>query len=150
MLLFGNSIWYNGIVIKLNRKTMIKKIVLAIVVLAGLYFTFGADVLKDKAPVQTTDIVFEDMTGKAEIIVELQNFSFVPRNIKISKGTKINWINKDSVLHDVVADENNFPELRSELFGKDGSYSFIFDKAGTYPYHCTPHQRNMRGIIVVE
>lgn len=136
---------------------IMKKIILVLVIAAGLYFTFVQDIpYMDNSIIipGDTSIVSDDLTNKAEVFVNLQDFSFVPRNIKISKGTKITWINKDSAMHSINSDkepiETYIPELNSELFGKDGSFSFVMDNVGTYPYHCAPHARNMRGIITVE
>ena len=40
-------------------------------------------------------------------------------------------------------------EPGSPLIPPNGSYLHRFDKAGVYPYHCTPHPF-MRGVIVVK
>jgi plastocyanin len=45
----------------------------------------------------------------------------------------------------VTADNGEF---KSDNIGNGGTYSFTFDKAGTYPYHCTIHP-GMTGVVIV-
>lgn len=96
---------------------------------------------------------FEDMTGQTEVTVELANLSFNPINIKVSKGTTVTWINKDSVIHTINTDSHPahtyFPDQNSRDLEVNGKYSVIFEKPGVYPYHCTPHADTMTGQILV-
>jgi plastocyanin len=78
--------------------------------------------------------------------VSIDNFEFVPRVITVKKGTKITWTNNDSVAHSVTADEASGPD--SKLLGNQESFSHTYVKAGTYTYHCQPHQY-MKGTVIV-
>jgi len=95
-----------------------------------------------------------DMAGKSEVVVEMTGFAFVPEKITVNKGTKIIWINKDSVGHSIKSDPHPehslFPEMNSSDLSLDQSYSFIFEKEGVYSYHCDPHPRIMKGEIIVK
>ncbi|WP_072804289.1 plastocyanin/azurin family copper-binding protein [Rhodococcoides yunnanense] len=79
--------------------------------------------------------------------VRVENMSYSPASVTIKKGETVEWIFDDNGLpHDVV-------ESTDELFKSDllteGSYSFTFEEAGTFDYHCTPHPM-MLGTVVVE
>jgi plastocyanin len=57
----------------------------------------------------------------------------------------VSWINKDSVDHNVIADNGEF---KSGDFGQNGTYSFTPKKAGTIKYQCTLHP-GMTGVLTV-
>lgn len=98
---------------------------------------------------------FEDMTGKAEVTVDLQNIAFTPAMVKVSKGTKVTWVNQDNTEHTVNTDSHPahtyYPDQNSRTLSNGDSYSTLFDKPGIYFYHCTPHADSMKAqILVVE
>lgn len=72
--------------------------------------------------------------------VHIQDYTFMPQNLTVKKGTKVTWTNEDSVRHNVVS-ESDSPQkgLNGPLLAKGESYSFTFDTVGTYKYYCTPH-----------
>jgi plastocyanin len=78
--------------------------------------------------------------------IVVKSFMFSPMNLKIKAGTKITWMNKDEEPHTVASDEGLF---RSSALDTDESFSYKFDKPGTYHYTCTIHPR-MIGTITVE
>ncbi len=79
--------------------------------------------------------------------VTIQNFSFNPADIKIKKGIKVTWTNRDSTGHTVTEnDGQNGPA--SQILGNGQSYSFTFNQDGTYHYHCTIHTE-MTGTVTV-
>lgn len=85
--------------------------------------------------------------GTAEVLIE--DFSFKPAELKIKTGTTVNWTNNDDVAHDVDSDTED-GLLQSELLERGESYSFKFDKAGTYNYHCHPHPFMKATVVVSE
>lgn len=96
---------------------------------------------------------FEDRLNKQEATINLQNFAFSPAKVKVSKGTKVTWINQDNVVHTVNTDvhpaHTYFLNQNSRDLSKGGTYSVTFTDAGIYPYHCTPHADTMSGQILV-
>jgi plastocyanin len=78
--------------------------------------------------------------------IVVKSFMFAPIAIKVKAGTKITWMNKDEEPHTVASDDGLF---RSGALDTDESFSFKFDKPGTYHYTCTIHPR-MIGTITVE
>jgi plastocyanin/methionine-rich copper-binding protein CopC len=97
---------------------------------------------------------YEDKRGQAEITVRMSEMKFKPANLRISKGTKITWVNDEAVEHYVNTDSHpahtHEPGLNSRALAKGASFSYTFDKVGAYPYHCSAHAANMTGAIVVE
>jgi amicyanin len=80
--------------------------------------------------------------------VTITSSSFAPASITVKKGTTVTWKNEDSFDHDVTADiaSNNAPA--SNAFGLNQTYSFTFQQAGTYSYHCSIHPF-MKGTVIV-
>jgi plastocyanin len=78
--------------------------------------------------------------------VLIKDFMFEPMSLKIKAGDRIKWTNKDEEPHTVVSDTGAF---RSSALDSDETFSFQFDKPGTYHFTCSIHPR-MVGTIVVE
>jgi amicyanin len=78
--------------------------------------------------------------------VSIKNFAFSPATIKVKKGTTVTWTNEDSIEHTVTGDSGG-PD--SELIGQGDTYTYTFNEAGTFDYHCKPHP-NMVGKVIVE
>lgn len=95
-----------------------------------------------------------DQTGKKEITIKMSEIMFKPKNIKVSKGTKIMWINDDNVGHYVNTDSHPahtyYPTQNSKILKKGESYSLTFNQTGIYPYHCSTHASSMVGNLLVE
>lgn len=72
--------------------------------------------------------------GASEVFI--QGFAFSPSTITVAANTTVTWTNKDGVSHTVTSNTGLFD---SGLIGTNGTFSFKFAAAGTYPYHCTPH-----------
>lgn len=78
--------------------------------------------------------------------VAIVDFAFTPKTITVTKGTTVTWTNDDTIAHTVTATKGDGPQ--SKLFGKDETYKYAFDKAGTFDYYCKPHP-NMTGTVIV-
>jgi amicyanin len=104
-----------------------------------------ADGDHDGDDVATTD----QNNGSAEETnsVTIENFAFNPATITVKKGTTVTWTNKDSAAHTVTTDSGSGPT--SQLLNQGDSYTFTFNTAGTFNYHCQPHP-NMKGTVIVE
>lgn len=78
--------------------------------------------------------------------VTIQNFAFSPATLTIKSGTTVTWTNMDSAPHTVTSDSGAFS---SPQLSNGGSFSFTFNTAGTYSYHCSNHPY-MKGTITVQ
>jgi plastocyanin len=92
-----------------------------------------------QVPASTTAV----LGSKAAITIS--GFKFDPDTVTVKTGTTITWTNQDSTDHTVTADDGSW---KSENLAKDATFSFTFDKAGTYTYHCSIHT-SMKGTIIV-
>jgi len=102
-----------------------------------------------------------DMTDKKEVAIDIVDFDFSEKNIKIAKGTTVTWTNKGDVPHnaqqDDVGESFTAPEksavkddvFAGELLKTGETYSFTFTEAGEFPYHCAPHAGSMMANITV-
>jgi plastocyanin len=72
--------------------------------------------------------------------------AFNPNPIMVSVGSTVTWTNNDSISHTATSNTGAFD---SGLIGAGGSFSFTFQSAGTFPYHCTIHP-GMVGSVVVQ
>jgi plastocyanin len=80
--------------------------------------------------------------------IEITDFKFDPKEVTISPGTKVTWVNHDDVPHTATADGDT-PAFDSKALDTDDKYSFTFTKTGTFPYHCKVHP-HMTGTITVK
>jgi halocyanin-like protein len=77
-------------------------------------------------------------------------FAFDPPAIAISTGTTVTWEwTGTSGQHNVVQDDLG---LESDLTEEEGhTFTHTFEEAGTYTYHCNPHESvGMKGGVHVE
>lgn len=94
----------------------------------------------------SSDSAVSTDNAKETDTVEIANFKFMPEAITVKVGTEVTWTNNDSVKHNVVGDD--LKELNGPLIGKGETYSYTFEKAGTFSYFCEPHPY-MKGTVVV-
>jgi plastocyanin len=87
-----------------------------------------------------------DTAAAGEVAVEIKDFMFMPAELDIAVGTTVTWTNSDSAPHTATQDGGGF---QSDRLNQSETYSFTFDTAGTFEYHCEFHP-NMHGTIVVQ
>ena len=78
--------------------------------------------------------------------ISISNFTFVPGTLTVSAGTTVTWTNNDSTAHIVASDTGVFV---SGNLSQNAVFSYTFNNAGTYPYHCSIHTY-MTGTIIVK
>lgn len=79
------------------------------------------------------------------IVANAGSNSFSPNPVEVKVGETVTWVNDDSGRHTVTSEDGVFD---SGMMGKGQAFSFTFDKAGEYLYHCSPHP-GMEGTVVV-
>lgn len=98
----------------------------------------------------------KDYTVKIITDYDNMRMAFDPQTIIIKTGDKVTWINTKSETHNIITYPDGYPEgassFNSPYLEKEGqTWSHVFDKAGTYEYHCIPHlMMGMRGKIIVD
>jgi plastocyanin len=78
--------------------------------------------------------------------IVVKDFMFTPNSLSVRAGATVTWANMDDEPHTVVSDTGLF---RSGAMDTKESFSFKFDKPGTYRFTCSIHPR-MVGTIVVQ
>jgi plastocyanin len=78
--------------------------------------------------------------------VSLVNLAFSPATLTVKVGTTITWTNNDSMTHTVTSDNGVFD---SGNLTPGQTFSYTFNNAGTFTYHCVIHSY-MKGTIIVQ
>lgn len=83
--------------------------------------------------------------------VEMKDIQFSPGSVTVKKGATVEWVNNDSVNHDVTKDTGPGPNFSSGSgnMSNGDTYKVTFNSAGTVKYECTVHP-GMTGTIVVK
>lgn len=99
------------------------------------------------APTATASVPANATTVK--ITGAAGNYSFQPASVTIKAGSTVVWVNDSGVVHTATSDSGDAVTWDSSVISTGGgSFSFVFTKPGTYPYHCSFHSF-MHGTIVV-
>jgi plastocyanin len=83
-----------------------------------------------------------DATGQ----VTIDNFTFTPAKLTVARGSQVTWTNRDDIPHTIVLTTIG---VRSKALDTDNSFTYQFDKAGTFAYVCGLHPQ-MHGQVVVK
>lgn len=78
--------------------------------------------------------------------VEIKNFAFGPDTLEVAVGTTVTWTNNDEAPHTVTQDGGGF---QSGKIASGATFSYTFDTAGSFTYHCEFHA-NMKATVVVK
>jgi plastocyanin len=74
--------------------------------------------------------------GASDVQVKIINFSYDPVDLSIASGTTVTWTNDDSVPHTITSDDGVWD---SGVIAPGGTFTYTFEQAGTFAYHCTIH-----------
>lgn len=81
----------------------------------------------------------------SEARVTIQGFAFDPAELTVKVGTTVTWTNQDGTTHTITSDDAVWDSGR---VSPGGTYIRVFDKVGSFSYHCSIHT-SMKGTIVV-
>lgn len=70
-------------------------------------------------------------------IIMIKDGAFIPASMSVKQGTVILWRNQDTVEHGIVGD--TLTELRSSPLKPGDGFTYLFDRSGVFPYHCSVH-----------
>jgi plastocyanin len=77
--------------------------------------------------------------------VGIDNFKFAPTPLTISQGTEVTWTNHDDIPHSIVL---NALGVHSKAMDTDGTFTYKFDKTGTFFYVCGLHPFMQAKVVV--
>ena len=100
-------------------------------------------------PTPTLPVVRPTATsGARQATVDIRDNHFIPSDLTIPAGTRVQWMNNGENVHDVVAKDGSFI---SNTLGTGARFAYTFQIRGQYAYFCTPHMaEGMIGEITVE
>jgi plastocyanin len=78
--------------------------------------------------------------------VVIENMQDSPAQLRVRRGERIVWVNKDLFPHTVTATARAFD---SGSIAANSSWTYVPRKAGVYAYGCTFHP-SMKGSIEVQ
>lgn len=84
----------------------------------------------------------------AAVQVDIHNFTYgggPDAPLEIAVGTTVTWTNTDGVPHTVTSSDGT---LKSDALQTGDSFSYTFDKAGTFDYHCEFHAQMKASVVV--
>lgn len=85
---------------------------------------------------------------RARITITIDAFQFQPDKIRIKRGQRVIFINKDEVPHTVTPDKSaHF--VPSGIIKGGEQHEVLFDSAGVQNYSCDFHP-SMRGRVIVK
>jgi len=141
-----------------NKKPSKKVVILVLVILAlivagvGIVMQFKSDEKKPTTSKTDTSATPAALIEPAE--VSISKDGFLPATIKVRKGQSVNWTNQDDAIHQIAADphpsHSSLPELLGDPLSKGESYSFTFEKSGTFTYHDELNPTKFSGVVIVE
>jgi plastocyanin len=73
--------------------------------------------------------------------------SYSPGTSTVKIGTIVKWTNNDVTPHTATSDDGTSFNTNTISAGSSGTY--ITNKTGTFPYHCTIHGLSMAGTLIV-
>lgn len=79
--------------------------------------------------------------------VAIRNYAFSPGTLTVMPGTTVTWTNYDLAPHTVTEVSGPAP-LSSPELARGQSWSYTFERPGTYRYYCAVHP-SMLGTVVV-
>ncbi|MEX0616278.1 MAG: plastocyanin/azurin family copper-binding protein [Candidatus Woykebacteria bacterium] len=96
---------------------------------------------------------YKDLRGQAEVAIDMRDIKFGEDKVIISPGTKVVWINQDSVGHFVNTETHPehtyFQEQNSRELTQGQTFSQTFTILGQYNYHCSAHASTMFASLIV-
>ncbi len=132
---------------------MNKSIIGSIALMSIMVFSACTPQVQKESPTPTPAPAVRSNLPAAE--VTLSKTGFVPRTISVQKGQSVKWTNSDTLPHRIAVDPH---PTHTGLEGFDseesitpkGTYTFTFEKAGTYTYHDETNPGKIQGTVIVE
>jgi amicyanin len=108
----------------------------------------GTEVGTPQARQGGTEVPSAPNADRSPVKVSVDHFAFEPKEIVVTAGNIVTWVNADDVPHTVTGTTSP-PLFDSRTLRAGGTFSFEFQAAGTYDYFCKAHPY-MTGKVVVK
>lgn len=152
---------------KLNPESgsILPILIMVVLLLTGSYFYLDADNAR-KLVNQVREVVLqqdgesisqEDKTTIAptsDAQVMITKDGFTPHTLTVAKGQALTWVNVDRSSHEISSLPktaiNSLPDLDSGILQPTDSFTFIFEKTGTFKYANKANSTKFKGVIIVQ
>jgi len=84
-------------------------------------------------------------SSASQLSVNIAGFAFSPQTLTVAKGTTVTWTNNDSTTHTVTSDSGVWD---SNNLSPGKTFSYTFNQAGTFAYHCNIHPSMTASVVV--
>lgn len=133
--------------VQIDRRRLLALGVSALVGSLGLHRSAAHDPTATPAASPAASPVASGPTFVSTIV----SLKFTPPEIDIEAGTTVIWENRDVVSHTVTHKAKVEDQLFASPYIEPGkSFSFTFEKPGTYPVFCIPHPFMSQTVVVTE
>ena len=97
----------------------------------------------------------EVLRAASSATVTITGSGFTPETVTVKRGQKVEWINTDTVPHQIAPDphpvHSSYPALsETDALQPNESMTFSFDASGTYTYHDESNPLTFKGVVIVE
>ncbi|MGI8497782.1 MAG: plastocyanin/azurin family copper-binding protein [Gemmatimonadaceae bacterium] len=93
--------------------------------------------------------VTSPLLGVSQALIAIREYSFFPDTVRVKRGTTVTWLNCEPPTIDPHTTTSNTGVWNSPFLTPGDNYSRTFNEAGTFPYHCIPHEF-MTAVVIVE
>ena len=105
----------------------------------------GADVAPAR-PAEPSTPATTQPAGRIDVLIS--DFAFVPRELSVTVGPTVTWVNRDDVPHTATSSDGP-AAFDSRALDTNDRFSFTFTTPGAYRYYCKAHP-HMMGTVVVK
>lgn len=91
-------------------------------------------------------VPFDGPMMNAAAEVAMGEYRYAADSVVITTGQMVRWVNRDPVTHTVTFESQGVKS--SPDVAQHGTFVVVFERPGTYHYHCVPHPM-MKGVVVV-
>lgn len=104
----------------------------------------------ESASIEVEVTLTPTVTQEIVEIEALGDLSFSPGSPTVAPGTRVRWVNEQSIFH-TVTPSGHSSWTAGSLNSAGETFEVVFNNPGEFPYHCEPHQaQGMNGLITVE
>lgn len=93
----------------------------------------------------------QDSSVTESVQIALDDQSIAPATVTVEKGQTVTWLNRGSTPRQITADTNQLPGLDSvRPLAQDESFSYTFEKEGTFSYYDAQNPAEYNGTVIVQ
>src|SRR3989338_6005723 len=107
-------------------------ILVALIVMGGVYYLTADKETRIPTPTPTSSTSAVETPTSSNVTVNIKNFVFNPATITIKPGTRVTWVNNDSVPHTVTSDSGSLLNSGTLAPGPPFFFPFFFGNSGKY------------------